>query len=205
MSVTRCLCIFSKTKISLASFHICLTPRRKTRKISASWRDDFSTIENFKIWPDQALYLTLATTASTLTVRESLHSPALAETQPRHLLRQWLGCGHDRRRPPRRPAGAEPPTRCPRRSVNNQLVSISYVIMPPPGDRGPQSFPHNGKTFRQFSTQWKKFSGFFHTMEKRFPQCGKLGFRAVFGGGLGCSLGAVGMFPTVRRNRPRPC
>ena len=27
-------------------------------------------------------------------------------------------------------------------------------------------FPHNGKTFAVFSTQWKKFSGFFHTMEK---------------------------------------
>jgi NDP-sugar pyrophosphorylase family protein len=25
-----------------------------------------------------------------------------------------------------------------------------------------------------FSTQWKKVSGFFHTMEKSFPQCGKL-------------------------------
>ena len=35
---------------------------------------------------------------------------------------------------------------------------------------------------RKFSTQWKKFSGFFHTMEKMFPQCGKLGIRAVFGG-----------------------
>jgi hypothetical protein len=43
-------------------------------------------------------------------------------------------------------------------------------------------FPHNGKTLAVFSTQWKKFSGFFHTMEKMFPQCGKLGFRAVFGG-----------------------
>jgi hypothetical protein len=43
-------------------------------------------------------------------------------------------------------------------------------------------FPHNGKTFAVFSTQWKNFSGFFHTMEKMFPQCGKLGFRAVFGG-----------------------
>ena len=43
-------------------------------------------------------------------------------------------------------------------------------------------FPHNGKTFAVFSTQWKKFSGFLHTMEKMFPQCGKLGFRAVFGG-----------------------
>ena len=43
-------------------------------------------------------------------------------------------------------------------------------------------FPHNGKTFAVFSTQWKKFSGFFHTMEKLFPQCGKLGFMAVFGG-----------------------
>ena len=24
-----------------------------------------------------------------------------------------------------------------------------------------------------FSTVWKTFSGFFHTMEKYFPQCGK--------------------------------
>ena len=44
------------------------------------------------------------------------------------------------------------------------------------------NFPHNGKTFDVISTQWKKFSGFFHTMEKMFPQCGKLAFRAVFGG-----------------------
>ena len=36
-------------------------------------------------------------------------------------------------------------------------------------------FPRNGKTFRQFSTQWKNFEGFF-------PQCGKLGFKAVLGG-----------------------
>jgi hypothetical protein len=42
-------------------------------------------------------------------------------------------------------------------------------------------FPRNGKTFAVFSTQWKKFSGFFHTMERMFPRCGKLGFRAVFG------------------------
>ena len=27
-------------------------------------------------------------------------------------------------------------------------------------------FPRNGKSFSDFSTQWKKFSGFFHTMEK---------------------------------------
>ena len=43
-------------------------------------------------------------------------------------------------------------------------------------------FPHNGKTLAVFSTQWEKFSGFFHTMEKMFPQCGKLGIRAVFCG-----------------------
>ncbi len=43
-------------------------------------------------------------------------------------------------------------------------------------------FPRYGKYLADFSTQWKKFSGFFHTMEKMFPQCGKLGFKAVFGG-----------------------
>ncbi len=26
----------------------------------------------------------------------------------------------------------------------------------------------------EFSTQWKTFGGFFHTMEKKFPQCGKI-------------------------------
>jgi len=30
------------------------------------------------------------------------------------------------------------------------------------------NFPHNGKTLAAFSTQWKKYSGFFHTMEKMF-------------------------------------
>ncbi len=60
---------------------------------------------------------------------------------------------------------------------------------------------------RKFSTQWKNFSPFFHTMEKMFPQCGKLGFRAVFGG-FGCSLGAVERstrrpLSTVERDRPR--
>ncbi len=30
-----------------------------------------------------------------------------------------------------------------------------------------------------FSTQWKKVSRFFHTMEKMFPHCGKLTFRAL--------------------------
>jgi hypothetical protein len=43
----------------------------------------------------------------------------------------------------------------------------------------------------QFSTQWKKFSGFFHTMEKLFPQCGKIGLGALAaiwlaGAGAGC-------------------
>ncbi|HPK68777.1 MAG TPA: hypothetical protein PKY11_02705, partial [Kiritimatiellia bacterium] len=28
-------------------------------------------------------------------------------------------------------------------------------------------FPHNGKTLAKFSTQWKNFDGFFHTMENR--------------------------------------
>jgi hypothetical protein len=32
----------------------------------------------------------------------------------------------------------------------------------------PRIFPRNGKSFRGFSTQWKKFSRFFHAMEKVF-------------------------------------
>jgi hypothetical protein len=50
-------------------------------------------------------------------------------------------------------------------------------------------FPRYGKYFSTlwknrpiFSTLWKNFKRFFHTMEKMFPQCGKLAFRAVFGG-----------------------
>jgi len=37
-------------------------------------------------------------------------------------------------------------------------------------------FPRNGKTFSEFSTQWKNFGRFFHTMEKVFgifPHNGK--------------------------------
>jgi hypothetical protein len=37
------------------------------------------------------------------------------------------------------------------------------------------SFPHNGKSFRGFSTQWKNVSGFLRSVEKYFPHCGKLG------------------------------
>jgi hypothetical protein len=50
-------------------------------------------------------------------------------------------------------------------------------------------FPHNGnivstlwKKEAYFSTQWKNISPFFHTMERICPHCGKLGFKAVFGG-----------------------
>ena len=41
-------------------------------------------------------------------------------------------------------------------------------------------FPHNGKTFRRFSTQWKEF---VHTVENSDF--------GLFSGVLGCSLGAV--------------
>jgi hypothetical protein len=50
-------------------------------------------------------------------------------------------------------------------------------------------FPRYGKNVSTlwkkeavFSTQWKNFSPFFHTMERICPQCGKLCFRAVSGG-----------------------
>jgi hypothetical protein len=33
--------------------------------------------------------------------------------------------------------------------------------------------PGAGPRGSRFSTAWKKFSRFFHTMEKCFPQCGK--------------------------------
>jgi hypothetical protein len=54
-------------------------------------------------------------------------------------------------------------------------------------------FPHNGKNVSTvwkkeayFSTQWKNFPPFFHTMERICPHCGKLCFRAVIRG-----IGAV--------------
>ena len=58
-------------------------------------------------------------------------------------------------------------------------------------------FPHNGKSFRDFSTQWKNF---FHSVENSV-----LG---LFSGVLGCSLGAVERstrrpLSTVERDRPR--
>ena len=58
-------------------------------------------------------------------------------------------------------------------------------------------FPHNGKSFRDFSTQWKKC---FHSVENSV-----LG---LFSGVLGCSLGAVERstrrpLSTVERDRPR--
>ncbi len=35
-------------------------------------------------------------------------------------------------------------------------------------------FPHNGKTFSDFSIQWKNFEEFFHSVEKSFPHYGKI-------------------------------
>ena len=35
-------------------------------------------------------------------------------------------------------------------------------------------FPRYGKFFRPFSTPWKIRAGFFHSVEKSFPHCGKL-------------------------------
>ena len=52
-------------------------------------------------------------------------------------------------------------------------------------------FPHNGKLFStvwkkqpDFSTQWKTFSRFFHTMEKKFPRCGKTSSGDFAGAGV---------------------
>ena len=60
-------------------------------------------------------------------------------------------------------------------------------------------FPHYGKYLADFSTQWKNFSRIFHTMEKLFPKCGKLGFTGVFGlFARGC--GAKRAAPHVSRN-----
>ena len=101
----------------------------------------------------------------------------------------------------------------------------------------PNAFP---RTFRaawpqKFSTQWKIFCGFFHTMENKFPHCGKKRpnfphngktFRRfstqwkefvhnvensefrLFSGVLGCSLGAVERskrrpLSIVERDRPK--
>ena len=49
-------------------------------------------------------------------------------------------------------------------------------------DRRAHGFPQYGKYFGDFSTLWKIIGRFFHAMERMFPQCGKLGFRSVFGG-----------------------
>ena len=45
-----------------------------------------------------------------------------------------------------------------------------------------ENFPHYGKYLADISTEWKNFSPVFHTMERMFPRCGKLGFRAVYEG-----------------------
>ena len=73
-------------------------------------------------------------------------------------------------------------------------------------------FPYYGKIFStpwknrpDFSTQWKTFSGIFHTMERMFPRCGKLRFRACFQGFWlfvrGC--GAEPAAPLVSRRATR--
>ena len=86
------------------------------------------------------------------------------------------------------------------------LGSIYYVSYSYYKDRPPRTlfgrprqvcFPHNGKTFRSFSTQWKNL---FHTVENS-------DFR-LFSGVLGCSLGAVERstrrpLSIVERDRPR--
>ena len=81
------------------------------------------------------------------------------------------------------------------------LVIYSYEQDRPPCELfrlpRPESFPHNGKTFRHFSTQWKEC---FHGVENS-------DFR-LFSGGSGCSLGAVERstrrpLSTVERDRPR--
>ncbi len=53
-------------------------------------------------------------------------------------------------------------------------------------------FPRHGKTFGDFSTQWKNSVRFFHTVEKSFPHCGKIALGALAaislaGGGAGCA------------------
>ena len=56
------------------------------------------------------------------------------------------------------------------------LGDIIYWIIKPFRSPQSESFPHYGKHFRDFSTQWKNFGRFFHTMEKVFgifPHNGK--------------------------------
>ena len=90
-----------------------------------------------------------------------------------------------------------------------------------------KSFPHRGKLFSTpwknrafFSTQWKKFSDFFHAMENFFPHRGKIrgpgpnpeGGRAgasggaaahnqpALAGGTADRLGLVGVSICLREN-----
>jgi hypothetical protein len=59
-------------------------------------------------------------------------------------------------------------------------------------------FPRSGKTFAGFSTEWKKFRRIFHSVEKSFPQCGKIPWAA--GIALALAWGAAGC-ATVKANR----
>ena len=75
------------------------------------------------------------------------------------------------------------------RAATRKLFHAVEKIFPHCGKMTP-IFPRNGKTFGDFSTQWKNFCGFFHAMEKlwadfstlwknsgrctqTFPHCGK--------------------------------
>ena len=55
-----------------------------------------------------------------------------------------------------------------------------------------------------FSTQWKKFSGFFHTMEKMFPQCGKIFVAPIADPGRygTVEFGADGLVTSFREKAP---
>ncbi len=49
----------------------------------------------------------------------------------------------------------------------------------------------NQRRAKKFSTVWKTFSRFFHTMERMFPHCGKLSFGAVAAAGLASAAVAL--------------
>ena len=59
-------------------------------------------------------------------------------------------------------------------------------------------FPRSGKTFAGFSTEWKNFRRFFHSVEKHFPRRGKIPWAAGFA--LALAWGAAGC-ATVKANR----
>ena len=48
------------------------------------------------------------------------------------------------------------------------------LLVPAPSLAVVLTAARGGRTRHEFSTQWKKISGFFHAMEKKFPRCGKL-------------------------------